>query len=333
MYFTVNHRLRLIVCVSLFFLICAPFIGSTMQWSFGELLFSDDVAGDIFWRVRLPRVFLGFLTGACLGGSGVVFQALFRNPLASPYTLGVASGASFGAVLAIKLGAGALILGFSDIIVGGMSGACLATLLVYFLYSRSELLSGTTMLLAGVVMSFFFSSLMLFCQYMSNINESFVIVRWLMGGLETIDYGSVLSLIPFVAAGLGLAWSFARDLDSLSTGDELAYSRGVDVASLRVKLFFITSLMIGAVVSFAGPIGFVGIIVPHFVRLFLGPRHRLLIPAAAVASGGFLVFCDCIARVVLAPAEIPVGIVTALLGGPFFLWILLSKKPGEFGFA
>ena len=324
----INLRICLLTVFSLGIVFVAPFFGTAMGWTPSELLFSDGIAGDVFWRIRLPRVLLGFLAGAALGGAGVVFQALFRNPLASPYTLGVASGASFGAVMAIWIGFGGLFWQLGDTVVGGLGGALLATSLVYLLYTRARVANYTTMLLAGVVMSFFFSSLMLFIQYFSNFTESFEMIRWLMGGLQTLDYFSVLSLVPFVSIGLFVAWCYSRELDSLLTGDEFAYSRGVDVAGLRVRLFFIMSIMIGAVVSFAGPIGFIGIIVPHITRMLLGPRHRLLLPATAMAAGGFLVVCDCVARTIVAPADLPVGVVTALLGGPFFLWILLDGKRG-----
>jgi len=322
----VKSKFTLILSFSLLSLLISPFIGVVNEWSISELVFGQGVAEDIFWRIRLPRAILGFLAGAALGGAGVVFQGLFKNPLASPYTLGVTSGASFGAVLMLKLGIGSLFFGISATTLGGLVGASLSTLIVYLLYSKSRSLTGNTMLLAGVVMSFFFSSLMLFAQYLSSFNESFQIIRWLMGGLETIDYASVICLTPFVMVGLTLAWSYARELDCLSTGEELAYSRGVDVSKLRTRLFFIISLMIGAVVSFTGPIGFVGIIVPHFTRSLLGQSHKLLIPATAFAAGGFLVLCDCLARIALAPAELPVGIVTAILGAPFFLLVLLSER-------
>ena len=312
----------LFLCLAV--LLCAPFVGVSMSWSIDELLFGTGVEGDIFWRIRVPRVVLGFIAGAALGAAGVVFQALFRNPLASPYTLGVASGASFGAACAIVLGFTGSFLGIYGITLGGISGAILVTSLIYFVALGST--SGPYMLLTGVAMSFFFSSLLLFAQYVSSFTESFQIVRWLMGGLEVIDYYSIFFLTPVVLLGASVIIYHAEELDAIASGDELAYSRGVDVLRTRRTLFFFTSLIVGAVVSFTGPIGFVGIMVPHLCRLLLGASHKVLTPCAIVASGGFLVACDAIARCIIAPADLPVGIITSLLGGPFFIWVLLKKR-------
>lgn len=295
-----------------------------MQWSVTDLLFGDGLAHDIFWRIRLPRVLLGFTAGAALGGAGVVFQALFRNPLASPYTFGITSGASFGAALAIILGFTTSFYGVYGITLGGMLGGLFVTMLIYFVAAGS--ISSAGMLLAGVAMSFFFSSLLLFSQYLSNFTQSFQIVRWLMGGLEISDFASLTSLIPFVAIGLLLPIYHSADLDAIISGDELAYSRGVDVRKTRNILFFTTSVMIGAVVSLTGPIGFIGIMVPHFCRLWIGASHRILLPCTIVTSGSFLVVCDSVSRIIVAPSDLPVGIITSLLGGPFFVWILLKRK-------
>ncbi len=323
----INSNFRIVVLVLLSFLVLcfAPLLGSSNDWGIGSMVSGEGIAGEVFWRIRVPRVILAWLAGASLAGAGVVFQALFRNPLASPYTLGVASGASFGAILFLKLGVIYSTPILSAPIVGGVVGSIVATLVVYFLYSKTRAMSSSTMLLAGVAASFFFSSLSLFVQYFSNFVESFEIIRWLMGGLETVDYGVVLTLLPFVLTGLGFSWLFARDLDVLSLGDEMAASRGVDVSRSRLTLFLVTSLVTGAVVSFVGPIGFVGIIIPHFVRNFVGVSNRRLIPMAAMVGGSFLVFCDCLSRILLAPVELPVGIVTAILGGPFFI-LILSRR-------
>jgi len=312
--------------VSVLVLLVSPFFGTAMNWSIEDLVFNNGVAGDIFWRIRLPRVALGFIAGASLGAAGVSFQALFKNPLASPYTLGVASGSSFGAVTSISLGITDSFLGLPGIVIGGLLGALLVTSMIYIVSCGAKPLSGAAMLLAGVAMSFFFSSLLLFSQYLSDFTQSFHIMRWLMGGLEVVDYQAVLFLAPIIAVGTGILLCYCEELDAVSTGDELAYSRGVDVKRTRKILFFGQSLMIGAVVSFTGPIGFVGIMVPHICRLLVGASHRVLVPVTIVAAGSFLVACDALARVVVAPADLPVGIITALLGGPFFLWILLRRK-------
>jgi iron complex transport system permease protein len=285
----------------------------------------DDMAAKILWQIRLPRVAIGLLAGAALAVSGMVFQAVFRNALATPFTLGVASGASLGASLYIHLG-----LSFSVLWVDGSSwfafaGAVGTIALVYGLTRARRGFSTATMLLAGVAISFFFSSLILFLQYLSDFTQSFVILRWLMGGLDrTVGGQDLLTLTPFVVAGTAVVAYFTNELNLLSTGEELAMSRGVEVNATKIALFLAVSLMVGAVVAICGPIGFVGLMVPHICRLIVGPDHRYLTPATLLFGAAFLAVCDALARAVIAPVELPVGILTSLLGGPFFLWLLLS---------
>lgn len=294
----------------------APFFGQTFELTFGE----------IFWRIRLPRVFLGFLAGAGLGVAGLVFQALFRNSLASPYTLGVASGASFGAALGIQIGLGLELLGINVSTLGALLGACASILLIYSISARLQTASSVGILLAGVVISFFFGSLLLFVQFFSDFTQSFLILRWLMGGLDILDSSRLLLLGPVVALSIIFASSRAAELDAIASGEDFAIGVGVDVSKWRNLLFISMSLMVAVVVSLVGPIAFVGIMIPHICRNTLGPAHFPLVYATALSSGAFLVSCDTIARTILAPADIPVGIITALLGAPFFLSILLSKK-------
>ena len=306
----------LLVALSALMLLLSPALGPS----------GIGVSSEIFWKIRLPRTLLGFLAGAALGGAGLAFQALFRNPLASPFTFGVSSGASFGAVFMMYLGAGSgsyLLASW-----GGLIGGLLPTLAIYLVARKNH--SAAVTLLTGVAMSFVFSSLVVFVQYLSDFNQSFQIVRWLMGGLDVVGYGRILLLLPFVLLGVLPLFYFTAELDAFSLGDELALSRGVDVSRIRVLLFILLSLMIGAVVSFTGPIGFVGIIAPHFCRLLVGPRHRVLVPVVIAVSGSFLVACDAVARAIFAPSEIPVGVITALLGGPFFLFVLVSGGEGEY---
>ena len=196
--------------------------------------------------------------------------------------------------------------------------------LVYGLTLARKGFSTATMLLAGVAVSFFFSSLILFLQYLSNFTQMFRIIRWLMGGLDQVGYGPVLNLLPFVVVGVRFDRTYLTyELNLLATGEDIAASRGVDVVRTRRLLFFATSLMVGAVVSVCGPIGFIGMMAPHICRLMIGADHRFLTPATLVFGGLFLALCDTLSRVLIAPAEIPVGIITALLGGPFFVWLLL----------
>ena len=288
---------------------------------------SENLDTEIFWRIRLPRVLLSFLAGAGLAISGMAFQAMFRNPLATPFTLGVSSGASLGATIYLRLGWVFTVGGVSGLACSAFLGAMGSILLVYGLTRRVRGFSNTTMLLAGVAVSLFFSSLILVIQYMSDFNASFKIVRWLMGGLETVGFASTLTAAPFVVSGCAIVFYLAQELDLLTLGDEIATSRGVQIERARHLLFFGTSLMVGGVVSVCGPIGFVGMIVPHICRLIIGPEHQHLAWLTLLAGGIFLTLCDTISRTLIAPAELPVGVITALLGGPFFLWMLLRGLP------
>ena len=267
-----------------------------------------------------------FVAGAGLALCGLVFQAMFHNPLATPFTLGVASGASFGAALTVLLGINISLLGFDAITLGAFFGALGAISFVYGISRLNYSFSTETLLLTGVATSFFFSSLILFTQYLSDINESFRITRWLMGGLSISGYQQLLQLLPVVTLSAGIIIWLSRELNLLMAGDDIAISRGVAVKRVRYLMFFTTSMCVGAIVALCGPIGFVGMMVPHICRLIIGTDHRWLIPASLVFGGGFLILCDTLARIIIAPAELPVGVITTLLGGPFFLWLLVRSR-------
>ena len=307
--------------IALFF---APWIG--MENIGPEALFDQNSkSGEfrILWRLRVPRVVLAYLAGAGLAVSGMTFQSLFRNPLATPFTLGIASGAALGAALAIRFGLVVAVLGISLVTGAAFAGAMATVALVYGLTRLKRGFSTATMLLAGVAVSFLFSSIILFVQYLSDFAETFRIVRWLMGGLSVVGFTSVIHVAPFVGLGLIIVIYYHRELNLMATGEELAASRGVPVTRVRRMLFLATSLMVGGVVSVCGPIGFVGMMSPHICRLMVGPNHRWLLPASVFFGGLFLVLADIFARTLIAPAEIPVGVLTALIGGPFFLYLLL----------
>lgn len=313
-------------------IIAAPFIGPTpLSWRdvFSTTRpFAENVDAQIFFLARLPRALAAGLVGGTLATAGVVFQALLRNPLATPYTLGISAGASLGAMMAITFGAMIpLGLPFGGVTGASLAGAALAVLVVYALASaRHSGLSTTVLLLAGVTMNAFFSALILFVQYLSDFAQTFRAIRWLMGDLDVAGYSSMLAAAPFlVVAFAAFAW-LARPLDLLTLGADAARSRGVDVAMSQRVAFFSASLATGAAVSVGGPIGFIGIIVPHLVRLVVGAGHRLVLPAATFFGATFLVLCDTLARTLLAPIELPVGIITALIGGPFFLWMLMRAR-------
>ena len=304
-------------------------------WGMGHIPFSalwgdvDDYAKvDVLWKLRIPRVLMAFLAGTALSPSGMVFQAMFRNPLATPFTLGVSSGAALGAAVSIQFGWTFALFGLSSVSLSAFAGALLSIGLVYLLTARSRYgSSAATMLLAGVAICFFFSSMILFLQYMSDFTRSFRMLRWTMGGLgDIVQFRDVLSVFPFVASGCLIVWYLLHELNLLATGEEFAFSRGVNVNQTKLLLFLGVSLMVGAVVAMCGPIGFVGLMAPHICRLLVGPDHRRLYPATLLFGGAFLVICDTASRTVMAPTELPVGIITALLGGPFFLWLLLARR-------
>jgi iron complex transport system permease protein len=288
----------------------------------------DDAAirEQILTQIRFPRTLFAFVAGAGLALCGLVFQAMFHNPLATPFTLGVASGASFGAALTVLLGINISLLGFDAITLGAFFGALGAISFVYGISRLNYSFSTETLLLTGVATSFFFSSLILFTQYLSDVNESFRITRWLMGGLSISGYQQLLQLLPVVTLSAGIIIWLSRELNLLMAGDDIAISRGVAVKRVRYLMFFTTSMCVGAIVALCGPIGFVGMMVPHICRLIIGTDHRWLIPASLVFGGGFLILCDTLARVIIAPAELPVGVITTLLGGPFFLWLLVRSR-------
>jgi len=319
-----NLLLAVLLAAAGVVLIVVPFVGMkdiSLRAVFAAAEFP--LEHKIFWRIRVPRVCVAFLAGAALATSGMCFQAMFRNPLATPFTLGVSSGASLGAALYVRLGLAFSVGWLSGLTLFAFFGALSSILLVYGLTRARKGCSTATMLLAGVAVSFFFSSLILFMQYVSEYSHSFRIIRWLMGGVEAAGFDSVLSLLPFIVVGAGLVFCLVHELNLMTVSEDFALSRGADVQRVKKAFFFGTSLMVGAVVSVCGPIGFVGLVCPHICRLLIGPDHRRLAPAAFLFGGVFLTLCDTVARTLVAPAEIPVGIVTALLGGPFFLWLLL----------
>jgi iron complex transport system permease protein len=302
----------------------APLVGSQTV-TLHDVLRGEPTAASIFWQIRLPRVLLALLGGAGLAVSGLGFQTLFRNPLAEPYTLGVSGGAALGAVIALRFEGGQF-LGFSLVALASFAGALGATALIVGLALRREGVETSTLLLAGVAVSLSCSAIILFLQYLADSTQTFRMVRWMMGGLSVVGYGEVLWLLPWVLGGSAMLLALRWELNLLLTGEEMAASRGVDLARLRFQILIATSLMIGALVAVAGPIGFVGLIVPHILRRFVGHDHLFLVPACLLGGGAFLTLCDAGARTVMAPAELPVGILTALLGGPFFLWLLVWRR-------
>ncbi len=314
---------------ALMVLLGAPFVGMTSVtpddlWETG----ADSIESVVFWRIRVPRALTAFFAGSGLALCGMAFQALFRNPLATPFTLGVSGGAAFGAALYMRLGLSFALLGVPGASLAAFAGALCVIGLVYGLTRARGGFATPTLLLAGVALSFFLSSMILALQYSASLHDSFRLVRWLMGGLGMVGYDAVLNILPVVVAGAAVLYLLTNELNLLTIGEDLAASRGLDVLRVKEALFFAVSLMVGGIVAVCGPIGFVGMMVPHICRLLVGPDHRHLYPATLLFGGAFLTVCDVVARVAFAPAEMPVGVITALLGGPFFLYLLLRRGPG-----
>jgi ABC-type Fe3+-siderophore transport system permease subunit len=312
-------------------ILTSPLIGSThisLRRAFDRAIpFADNVDAQIFFIARLPRTLAGALVGSLLASAGVIFQGLLRNPLATPFTLGVSAGAALGAMLAITFSWSFAWAGVSAAVAASFLGSLAAVGIVYALArARHRGLSTNVLLLAGVTMNAFFSALILFVQYFADFAQTYRILRWLMGDLDISSYQPLLSALPLlIVSFVSFAW-LARPLNLLSLGDESAETRGLNVVRAQRTAFVSASLATGAAVSVGGPVGFIGIVVPHLVRLIVGPDHRLVLPASALFGAAFLVGCDVLARTVMSPVELPVGVITALIGGPFFLWLLVRKR-------
>lgn len=287
---------------------------------------TSDVAKTILLQVRLPRILLGFLVGCSLASVGVALQALLRNPLADPYVLGVSSGAALGAAVGILFGIGTTFLAETALPACGFAGGLLALVVIYRMAATYGQLPIHSLLLTGVILNAIFSALIMFITSILEPNRSYGMMAWLMGTLTAPTYGSLVGLILYLSIGLFLLFSHMRVLNILALGEESARTLGVDTERAKRSLFVLTALVTGAVVSVSGMIGFIGMVVPHAVRLVIGADHRLLLPASALVGGTFLMSADTVARTLIAPTEIPVGIITALAGGPFFVYLLLWRK-------
>ncbi|MBI2300980.1 MAG: iron ABC transporter permease [Armatimonadetes bacterium] len=286
---------------------------------------ADSTAYQIIFRQRLPRVILGALVGFGLGLAGTAFQAILRNPLADPYTLGVASGSAVGAVVAISFPVSLALGPFTTVQAAALLGAGLIMLLIYRLGTSGREFRVEGLLLGGVTVALVASSGILLIRTVADPTHLVAIDRWLMGGLVVIGSRDIAAILPLLLPGVVVLLQLGGAFNQLALGEELAHGRGVDPASVQRWAFFAASLVTAAVVSVAGPIGFVGMIVPHAVRRVVGVDHRVVLPCAALAAAAFLVACDAVARTVVAPTELPVGVVTAILGGPVFVGILMRS--------
>jgi iron complex transport system permease protein len=278
----------------------------------------------IIWQIRLPRVILSMLVGASLAVAGTVIQGLFKNPMAEPYIVGVSFGGGLGATIALLYGSW---LGFGEFLVPAAAflGAFGATLLVYNLARVGGSVPVSTLILSGIAVSSFLSAIISLLMAV-NGEELHTVVFWLMGGIATRSWRHVAIVIPFCVVGFVLAIAHSRELNVMTMGDERAHQLGVDIERTKKILIVAVSLLSGAAVSVSGLIGFVGLIIPHVVRLVIGVDHRILLPSSALVGAIFMIIADTIARTAIAPVEIPVGIITALFGAPFFIYLLRVKK-------
>lgn len=277
---------------------------------------------SIFWNLRAPRIVLSVLVGAALSVCGAAYQSVFRNPLTDPYVLGISSGASVGAAVAILLGLEAYMLGV---------GACalvtglLTILVIYRIASIGNRMHTTTLLLTGVCITFLMSAIISFIMVLRQ-DKMDSIIFWTMGSFASASWTEVAIVAPVVAVGIGIVLYYARDLNLLLAGSETARSLGVEVERVKRVLLLSTTLMVAFCVATCGVIGFVGLVVPHCLRLVLGPDNRRIVPCAIFAGGLFMLLCDTLARTLLMPAELPVGSLTALAGAPLFIFLLYKNK-------
>lgn len=279
----------------------------------------------IIWSIRLPRILLGVLVGGSLSVAGAAFQGMFKNPMADPYVIGISSGAALGATIAIVFGINISFLKIPSISIFAFIGAIMAVYIVYNIAKVKNKIPITTLLLSGIAVGQFFTALMsiIMVLYTDDMSK---IIYWTMGGLAGKGWDPILGISIPTILSMVLIGCFARDLNIMLTGEESAQSLGVEVEKTKLYILVLGTFMTSMVVSVSGIIGFVGLIIPHIVRMTIGPDHRILLPASALIGSMFIILTDTIARTIISPIEIPVGIITALFGGPFFIYLLKVGK-------
>jgi len=308
---------RALTIVACFVVIAAsPFAGETLQ---------GDTGWFIFWQLRLPRVLMGLIAGGALSLVGGTYQTVFANPLASESTVGTLAGATLGAVLAVVFGAGGGQEFLPAITLSAFLGALVVTLLLTAIASSGRA-SMNSVLLAGVAISLMASALSTGLQYTADLNSMFTAARWSLGNLQQMGYDGLVLIVPFVLPSCGLLLWQTRALETLAGGEDRAHSQGVDVSRLRALSLGSGALAVAAVVAWCGPIAFVGLIVPHIVRMLVGASRRVMLPWSLLIGGAFLVACDTAARVAWPRGELPVGVVTAALGAPALVWLVARRK-------
>lgn len=320
-----NIKIFIITFLSILITVISLFIGSH-SINIYNIFNSESIDNYIFFNTRLQRVITGFITGGILAVSGLVFQSIFKNPIATPFTLGVAGGASLGAAIYILFAQSISLMAVFGQTIAALIGAVITILIVYSFAFIKGRLNNITLLLAGVAVNFFTSSLIMFIQYFADIQKSYNITRYITGSLAAVSLNNILFLTPLSLAAFIIIYSYHKELDIISMGEYTAKSRGVNITSSITILYFTVSLSIATVVSATGPIGFVGMIIPHIIRMYVSFKNKILIPVSFIFGGAFLVLCDTVSRVIIAPAELPVSVVTSLIGAPFFIFLIMKTN-------
>ncbi|CEG12363.1 Putative ABC transporter permease protein [groundwater metagenome] len=290
----------------------------------------NDTENFIIFNIRLPRIIADILVGISLALSGVVLQAIFRNPLVEPYLLGISGGAAFGVLLAIFAGiffyVDFLFFGFSSVSVFAFSGGIFGVLITYYVARVRNTTPTLTLLLSGIIVGTLFSALIMIMMTLTESEKLHGILSWLFGSFAHITWNDVQILFPIVIVCALSFYFFSRDMNAILFGEEEAKHLGIDTENLKKILILLATLLTSVAVSVAGIIGFVGLVIPHIVRIVFGPNHKILIPFSAISGGIFMLVCDTLARTIVMPIEIPVGAITAMVGAPLFMYLLRKKK-------
>jgi iron complex transport system permease protein len=323
-----GRRLRRALALLFVFLSAATLVALYVGYQRLDVwaLRADETARAVFFQLRLPRVLMAGIIGASLAMVGAALQALFRNPLAEPLTLGVSGGGALGASVALSLGAGARVAGLPLVFVAAFLGAGAAVLTVYRLARTGAVVLPGALLLAGVVINTISAAGVIVIQYFADYSRALQILRWTIGSLDVVGFDLIWRMLIFLVPGWIILFHMARDLHLLAVDEETAASLGVNVRRSERMVYAASSLIVGVTVAVGGTIGFVGLIVPHAVRLLFGEDVRLVLPCSFVLGAAFLMLADALARTVLGAGELPVGAITALAGGPVFLWLLRRQQ-------
>lgn len=283
----------------------------------------------IIMQIRLPRVICGALVGAALATAGVIYQGIFRNPMADPYVIGASTGATLGSALVLVLGIGVAFLGVNTLQVFAFIGSLITVLFVYNISRVGSKVPVTTLLLVGIAVSLFLTAIVTYLQTIASERVLHGLTFWIIGSLApTENWAKVWSIIPFIIIGIVISYFYSRNLNILALGEEQAQHLGVEIEKVKIVLIVTGALLTAAAVSISGLIGFVGLIIPHLTRVLIGPDHRILLPISALVGASFLMFCDSVSRIIMGSGEAPVGILTALSGAPFFIYLIRRKKKG-----